>query len=120
MCADYSYRINNGVYHAIFRLIFISTVTTILLLLYISTKHLIQTDRLSMKTENNTQNISKLFSFISTVNQSIFHRDSCRIEVFGGFEGLEQIYISGTLFVVIYNERLIKTSPPLCPEGVAR
>ena len=43
-------------------------------------------------------NDTKLLPFLSIMTENIFHRDSCRIEVFGGFIGVEQAYISGTLF----------------------
>ena len=107
MCIKYSYRSNNVIHHAVFRVIFILTLTTTLLFILTPTRDHIQTNQPSIRTEKKVQNISKLsvstnytklLSFIPIINQNIFHRDSCRIEVFGGRDTLEQSYITGTLF----------------------
>lgn len=103
MCVKYFYRLNNDIYHAVFYIIFISTFTTTLLFICILTRDRIQTHRPSIEKENISKlsistNYTELLPLISIINQNIFHRNSCRIEVFGGFIGVEPAYISGTLF----------------------
>lgn len=107
MCAQYFYRLNSGIYHALCRFIFISSLITAFLFTIIPTKDHIEPSLTSIKTKSGSHNTlklsisandTKLLPFISIMTENVFHRDSCRIEVFGGFDNIEQAYVSGVLF----------------------
>jgi len=94
-------RLSNDISQTIFRWLIVSTLITISLFLLFYPNDSIIDDRILIEIENDS-NVSspsaELLRFVAQLNRSLFHDRNCRIEVFGGFEGVEQSYISGVLF----------------------